>query len=1257
MRKGVEIRVRADATQAKRELQSLEKGVAGIEKTANRVSKAFRNLAIGITGTFAATGATGSIVRATDSLTNLENQVALVTGRGKELQGTLKDLYGIAARSRMPVSSTATTYNRFGLALEGTGKSAAQLLIATEAVSQAAVISGATAESANAAIIQLGQGLASGELRGEELNSVLEQTPRLARAIAAGMGVPFGELRALAKDGQLDAETVFAAIIDQADALNEEFKTIEATTSGLTSVMKDELTRALGAIDNELGFSDALRERIISATGALRGFADNLGIVVGQAKGKLRLFLNDLAFFRYEVKQVLLDMFTEGFDASTLTDPLVNGLKGAYSAIEGIFEKSIQPKIEAIDLDSVITNLTSALDTLSVFAGSVIAIFKHIWKRIVGESLWTGIFDPGHEEGGATAIGNTGALSKYLNAATKTIKDWAADVVAAFNALHTKATAEWDRFKNYLSSNDLTVSTISFDSVSNAWSDAVDTMSTKWQEFRDSTTLDESAINKFDSVGGNRAVTAIKSGANEIFIRVDSASEAVINTLSSTLEALGQTPAVVTGRIVITSLIETAKGENEALNTFITGLDENKEKIGVLIAAALATGVKIGFGKLLIGGFVLLNVKEILASEAFQASVFDFAEGVGGLIADAFSGSDPGAELLDGAVATFSSIGAGLAKGLFGKEFETEAFNKLTGALAVAAGLAAVSAKAREAFKYLGLKLAAWIAGTQFAAALGAEISAAMATSTLVASVRASGVTLGTVIQGGLVLGITVGLAVLVRNLIDSALQGVYNVADRTFRGETAEEQAQRRSQRILDLVNQGADGVRRAALIIESGKATSEELATLGAENLSKIKDAIETTEDSYYDAAKAVLGLKTSLQFAAGEIDQAMRRVNNSKLNEDPTAVIKKASGGYISGSGGPTDDLIPAMLSNGEYVIKASSVSKFGKGFLDQLNGGMLPQFFSGGGMVTPYDDEIAALESDVRKFERLNDPGLTSSIIASNLLLEDLKSRRRKFISTQSEVSLDGGVGDALSDTLGGGSGKVGKEGEKSDAVKSAEGFALSFKEDFANSLGDALKTGDVKGFFTSILDSFSGKVIDSFAQGLTDKLFDGLIGEDGEGIFADIFGGMADFGGNLGTNIQDGLGEGLSKLGQGAGGGGGFLSGIMGLFSGGGGFLSGLFSGIGSIFGFSSGGIVPNTPLSSTGRDSVPALLTPGELVVPERNIDDFMNSGSGSKGSTVVNLSITGDISRQTKQEIVRMLPEISAGVNRTNKENNYRGR
>src|SRR5574338_476149 len=89
----------------------------------------------------------------------------------------------------------------------------------TERISQALRISGASATETQSALLQFGQALASGVLRGEEFNSVVENSPRLAKALADGLNVPIGRLRKLAEEGRLTADVVVNALMSQKDKL------------------------------------------------------------------------------------------------------------------------------------------------------------------------------------------------------------------------------------------------------------------------------------------------------------------------------------------------------------------------------------------------------------------------------------------------------------------------------------------------------------------------------------------------------------------------------------------------------------------------------------------------------------------------------------------------------------------------------------------------------------------------------------------------------------------------------------------------------------------------------------------------------------------------------------------------------------------------------------------------------------------------------------------------------------------------------
>ena len=116
-------------------------------------------------------------------------------------------------------------------------KSTKDILLFTEDVSNAMLLGGGDASSQQAALVQLGQALGSGTLRGDELNSILEQAPRLAKAIAEGMGTTIGQLRQMGSEGKLTAQDVFNAIRGQSDRLKMELGKMPWTVGQATNKM------------------------------------------------------------------------------------------------------------------------------------------------------------------------------------------------------------------------------------------------------------------------------------------------------------------------------------------------------------------------------------------------------------------------------------------------------------------------------------------------------------------------------------------------------------------------------------------------------------------------------------------------------------------------------------------------------------------------------------------------------------------------------------------------------------------------------------------------------------------------------------------------------------------------------------------------------------------------------------------------------------------------------------------------------------
>jgi len=143
------------------------------------------------------------IIEASEAYTTINNRLSLVTDSSEELAAAQQDVFDIAQRTRSPLKETAEVYQRLATNADALGMSLAEVGDTTETINKLMVISGTSGASAAAALTQLGQAFASGTLRGEELNSVMEQAPALAKAIADGMGVTVGQRGRWVRMGRL----------------------------------------------------------------------------------------------------------------------------------------------------------------------------------------------------------------------------------------------------------------------------------------------------------------------------------------------------------------------------------------------------------------------------------------------------------------------------------------------------------------------------------------------------------------------------------------------------------------------------------------------------------------------------------------------------------------------------------------------------------------------------------------------------------------------------------------------------------------------------------------------------------------------------------------------------------------------------------------------------------------------------------------------------------------------------------------------
>lgn len=201
---------------------------------------------------FAALGAgqvAREIVRLTDAFKSMQGSLALVSASTGAASQAFSELLGMANNTGSSLESTVALYTRLANATKGVGYSQEQLLNVTDAINKAFVVSGATAQEASNAAIQLSQGLAAGALRGEELNSVMEQGPRITRALADYLGVTNGQIRAMAVEGKITAEVVTNALLRSLSSLNEELDRMPRRFEQASTALKNNFLAAVGQVD------------------------------------------------------------------------------------------------------------------------------------------------------------------------------------------------------------------------------------------------------------------------------------------------------------------------------------------------------------------------------------------------------------------------------------------------------------------------------------------------------------------------------------------------------------------------------------------------------------------------------------------------------------------------------------------------------------------------------------------------------------------------------------------------------------------------------------------------------------------------------------------------------------------------------------------------------------------------------------------------------------------------------------------------
>jgi tape measure domain-containing protein len=464
----LEIEVRSNTRQAEDSLKKLlntidkipesaNKSTAQLSKFADNVSKDLKavngnlekssqalNSTIKNLGTFArvtsglVTGllAAGGITSFNKTFVNLGNQIALTTGRTKDLRIQQQRLFAVAQRSNAGLQATVALYSSLVL---NANRSRAEAEGLTETLLKAGKLGGGSVDTINSSLIQLQQGLASGVLRGEELNSVLEGTPRIAQAIAAELGVGVGQLRKLAEEGKITADVVQRSMVNAKDRIDKEFKTLQLPIAEAFSSAGRDFAIGLNQLVGTFSSGGAISRTILTFGKAIRETLEDVALNIRTLRVSFLLFRLDFEKNAEALKNVVGKTFgrlaKQILDATSGLFQIVSvfanwaGKVGAvfydlymYVVGNSIYKDMIR---EIIDFSG---NIFGALKPLTDFAGKVASVFYDMYMFVIGNSIYKDMI--------REIIDYTGTIGEAL----KPLNDYADAVGKLFSKLFTNIT-------------------------------------------------------------------------------------------------------------------------------------------------------------------------------------------------------------------------------------------------------------------------------------------------------------------------------------------------------------------------------------------------------------------------------------------------------------------------------------------------------------------------------------------------------------------------------------------------------------------------------------------------------------------------------------------------------------------------------------------------------------------------------------------------------------------------------------------------
>lgn len=397
---------RAAPVEANREVDDMAEGYRRAAQQEEVLNKGLRNgtsaadgllgKVKGIVATLAAGAGAKALLGLSDKLTSTTARLSFLVDDGGSVDELEQKIMASAQRSRAAYLDTASAIASMGANAGRAFESNDELIAFMEQVNKQFVIGGATAEGQSAAMLQLTQAMAAGALRGEELNSILENAPGIARAIESYMGVAEGSIKSYAEEGLITADVVKNALLSVADETNAKFESMPMTWAQICTKMQNTALAAFEPVLTRLNQVANSAQFNTVIDGAINGLA----MLASVATGVLDLLINGASFVvdNWSWISPIVYGLVAAFIAYNAVALITNGINAAMALAEGVKAAALMMSTGATFAQTAAQyglNAALAACPITWIVVAVIALVAAIYAACSAIAKFTGIANSG----------------------------------------------------------------------------------------------------------------------------------------------------------------------------------------------------------------------------------------------------------------------------------------------------------------------------------------------------------------------------------------------------------------------------------------------------------------------------------------------------------------------------------------------------------------------------------------------------------------------------------------------------------------------------------------------------------------------------------------------------------------------------------------------------------------------------------------------------------------------------------------------